>query len=188
MTAGWRPGGPTAGPQADILDRWRGGRSHSGQRSRGRADDGRGEVVASGPRTHRARDGRALMAVVAPGRRSSRATTSFACAARAPRGVETVSVPVTLPAASTASGAVFIRRGPSTGNKDMPTADLRFRRSERIRVEVPSAAARHRRAAARPHGEAAAGAGRRRDANRRRRLALGDGRARSGAAGARRLC
>jgi hypothetical protein len=50
-----------------------------------------------------------------------------------------MSMPVRLPAASQASGAVFIRRGPSTGNKEMPTADLRFRRSERMRVEVPSA-------------------------------------------------
>src|SRR5262249_53286821 len=56
-----------------------------------------------------------------------------------PAGSETVSIPVTLPAASQASGAVFIRRGPSTGNKEMPTADLRFRRSERLRVEVPAA-------------------------------------------------
>jgi hypothetical protein len=54
-------------------------------------------------------------------------------------GNETVSMPVTLPAASQSSGAVFIRRGPSTGNKEMPTADLRFRRSERVRVEVPAA-------------------------------------------------
>ena len=37
-----------------------------------------------------------------------------------------------------ASGAVFVRRGPTTGNKEMPTADVRFRRSERVRVEVPS--------------------------------------------------
>ena len=56
-----------------------------------------------------------------------------------PSGVETVSMPIALPPASSASGAVFIRRGPQTGNKDAPTADLRFRRSERIRVEVPSA-------------------------------------------------
>jgi hypothetical protein len=56
-----------------------------------------------------------------------------------PSGVETVSLPITLPPASSASGAVFVRRGPQTGNKDVPTADLRFRRSERLRVEVPSA-------------------------------------------------
>ena len=58
---------------------------------------------------------------------------------RSPSGSETMSMPVTLPAGPQASGAVFIRRGPMTGNKELPTADLRFRRSERVRVEVPSA-------------------------------------------------
>ena len=37
-----------------------------------------------------------------------------------------------------ASGAVFLRRGPVTGNKDVATSDLRFRRSEQLRVDVPS--------------------------------------------------
>jgi hypothetical protein len=55
-----------------------------------------------------------------------------------PQGSETVSMPVVLPAAPQSSGAVFMRRGPTTGNKEMPTADVRFRRSERVRVEVPS--------------------------------------------------
>jgi VWFA-related protein len=55
-----------------------------------------------------------------------------------PGASETMSMPVKL-TASIASGAVFIRRGPSTGNRDQPTADLRFRRSDRVRVEVPSA-------------------------------------------------
>lgn len=55
-----------------------------------------------------------------------------------PSASETTSVPVVLAGASQASSAVFIRRGPTTGNKPQPTADLRFRRSERLRVEVPS--------------------------------------------------
>lgn len=42
-----------------------------------------------------------------------------------------------IPAAPVASGALFVRRGPTTGNKEVPTADLRFRRSEQIRVEIP---------------------------------------------------
>ena len=41
----------------------------------------------------------------------------------------------------TPTGALFVRRGPSTANKDVPTADLRFRRSEQIRVEIPIAVA-----------------------------------------------
>jgi VWFA-related protein len=36
------------------------------------------------------------------------------------------------------TGAVFFRRGPTTANRDVPTADLRFRRSDRLRVDVPS--------------------------------------------------
>ena len=44
---------------------------------------------------------------------------------------------LTLPASPAASGAMFIRRGPTTGNRDVPTADLRFRRTEQLRVELP---------------------------------------------------
>jgi hypothetical protein len=36
------------------------------------------------------------------------------------------------------SGLVFRRRGPSTGNRDVPTADARYRRSERLVVEAPA--------------------------------------------------
>jgi len=36
------------------------------------------------------------------------------------------------------TGAILIRHGPSTGNKDVPTADARFRRSDQIRAEVPA--------------------------------------------------
>ena len=46
---------------------------------------------------------------------------------------------LTIPAAPDSIGALFVRRGPSTGNKDVPTADLRFRRSEQVRVEIPTA-------------------------------------------------
>jgi hypothetical protein len=31
-----------------------------------------------------------------------------------------------------------VRRGPATGNKEIATADLRFRRSEQLRVELPT--------------------------------------------------
>ena len=43
-----------------------------------------------------------------------------------------------IPAAPESTGALFIRRGLATGNKDVPTADLRFRRSEQVRVEIPA--------------------------------------------------
>ncbi len=45
---------------------------------------------------------------------------------------------LTIPAAPEATGALFVRRGASTGNREVPTADLRFRRSEQIRVEIPT--------------------------------------------------
>jgi VWFA-related protein len=48
------------------------------------------------------------------------------------------SVRVTLPPAPDAGGAVLIRRGPTTGNREAPTADRRFRRSEQLRVELPT--------------------------------------------------
>jgi VWFA-related protein len=48
------------------------------------------------------------------------------------------SVRVTLPHAPDAGGAVLIRRGPTTGNREVPTADRRFRRSEQLRAELPS--------------------------------------------------
>jgi VWFA-related protein len=42
-----------------------------------------------------------------------------------------------LPAPQT-TGALFLRRGPTTANREVPTADLRFRRSEHMRVEIPA--------------------------------------------------
>jgi hypothetical protein len=48
------------------------------------------------------------------------------------------SVRVTLPALPAGAGAMVTRRGVTTGNQPMPTADLRFRRTERIVVEVPT--------------------------------------------------
>jgi VWFA-related protein len=45
-------------------------------------------------------------------------------------------VPMTITAAPETTGAMYVRRGPTTGNREMPTADLRFRRSERLRIDV----------------------------------------------------
>jgi hypothetical protein len=47
---------------------------------------------------------------------------------------ETMRLAVT--AAPDSSGAIFIRR---TGTREAPTADLRFRRNEQVRVEIPTA-------------------------------------------------
>jgi VWFA-related protein len=54
-------------------------------------------------------------------------------------GFGTGTVQVTLPNSPEPSGAIVMRRGPTTGNRDAPTADLRFRRNERIRVDIPTA-------------------------------------------------
>jgi len=45
---------------------------------------------------------------------------------------------VVIPASPDSTGALFVRRGPSTANREAPTADLRFRRSEQLRVEIPT--------------------------------------------------
>ena len=39
---------------------------------------------------------------------------------------------------SASSGVLVSRRGPTTGNREMPAADLRFRRSEQLRADVPN--------------------------------------------------
>ena len=46
-------------------------------------------------------------------------------------------VTVSLPDAPDGAGARFFRRGPATGNQEVATADLRFRRRERLRIDVP---------------------------------------------------
>jgi hypothetical protein len=48
------------------------------------------------------------------------------------------SVRVSVAASPAASGAVVLRRSVTTGNQPMATADLRFRRTERIIIEVPT--------------------------------------------------
>jgi VWFA-related protein len=47
-------------------------------------------------------------------------------------------LPLSLPAAPEPIGSLLIRKGPFTGLKELPTADLRFRRSEQMRIEVPA--------------------------------------------------
>jgi VWFA-related protein len=47
-------------------------------------------------------------------------------------------MPITVVPRPRASGTLWMRRSASTRNRDVPTADLRFRRSERITVEIPA--------------------------------------------------
>ena len=97
-----------------------------------------GEVVSSA-RAHIAPGTTSALVPILPTQALLPGDYTMRVKSQSPSGAETMSMPVTLPAASQSSGAVFIRRGPATGNKELPTADLRFRRSERVRVEVPSA-------------------------------------------------
>ena len=49
-------------------------------------------------------------------------------------------VTLALAASPDPTGALLVRRGPSTGNKTIATADVRFRRNERLGIEVPARA------------------------------------------------
>jgi VWFA-related protein len=97
-----------------------------------------GEIVASARGRIVAGTTSAMVAVI-PGQNIQPGDYVVRLRSQSSTGAETVSTPVTLPPESQWSGAIFIRRGPLTGNREVPTADLRFRRSERVRVEVPSA-------------------------------------------------
>jgi hypothetical protein len=48
---------------------------------------------------------------------------------------------ITIPAAPAGGGVLYLRRGPGTGNREVPTADARFRRAERIVIELPATSA-----------------------------------------------
>jgi hypothetical protein len=50
----------------------------------------------------------------------------------------TDSLRLVLPAPPDATSALFFRRGQSTGGEDVPTADLRFRRVDQLRLDVPT--------------------------------------------------
>jgi VWFA-related protein len=139
VTAGWKPGNigaVWAVGEVPAGEDWKGG---------GEVDvmltSGAGATIST---TH---------ARVEPGSRSFRVALStpqplaagdYAVRVRA-RGAGAAAIPVNdvvrvaLPPAPDVVGAIFIRRGPATGNKEMPTADLRFRRSEQLRVEIPAA-------------------------------------------------
>jgi VWFA-related protein len=50
-------------------------------------------------------------------------------------------LPLTIRAAPVINGSLLFRKGPFTGIREVPTADLRFRRSEQMRIDLPAAAA-----------------------------------------------
>ena len=141
-SAGWTPAGAATvwavvevgrGPQSDD---WTGG---------GQADavivDGARRTVATGraqltPGSSSARIALTSTALV-PGDYQLQIRTKGARALSAANDT----MQITVPAAPNATGAIFFRRGAATANREMATADLRFRRSERLRVDVPTPAA-----------------------------------------------
>ena len=140
--AGWTPSGAATVWAVAEVGRGAGGDDWTGG---GQADamlvDKSGKTVATG------------RAQIAPGSPSIR--LALTASALAPgdyqlqirtKGARAVAasnetMQIVVPAAPNATGAVFFRRGATTGNREIPTADLRFRRSERLRVEVPVPAA-----------------------------------------------
>jgi VWFA-related protein len=138
VTAGWRAGAdgrPVAAFWAvgEVIDRM------PGSDLEAVLTTGAGEIVTTARGRIMPGTTSALVAVV-PSQSIEPGEYAIRMRSQGPGGTETLSMPVTLPPASQSSGAVFIRRGPGTGNREMATADLRFRRSERLRVEVPSPA------------------------------------------------
>lgn len=56
-------------------------------------------------------------------------------------GPTNVSMVVTVRAAPLASDAILVRRGVTTGNRELRTADVRFRRTDQLGVDIPSGSA-----------------------------------------------
>jgi VWFA-related protein len=146
VAAGWKPGSVPAGAvwvvgelgaTAEFADAWKGGAVADVELL-----GSGGAAVATG------------RATVAAGSRAFRlaltSTTPLAAgeyALRVGARAGSVAIPVretlrfVLRDAPEASGALWIRRGQSTGNREVATADLRFRRNEQVRVEIPTLSA-----------------------------------------------
>ena len=135
--AGWNTDG-TAGiwVVADVLgEDWRGGGQADAMLV---ASDGQTLAtsrirIAAGDRSFRAR--LVPSAPVAPGDYTVAVRSRGAADAASP---STESVRLHVAASPEPTGVLFVHRGPATGNKDAPAADARFRRTDQLRVEVPT--------------------------------------------------
>jgi VWFA-related protein len=140
--AGWKPGDTTSAAL------WLVGELGSAATTGDAFNDGfdvtvtvstAGDATVGGASARVARGARTFRAVVTPTGPLTPGQYTVRVAARGGAGSipirETVSLSVT--PAPEPSGAVYVRRGP--GNRETPTADLRFRRSEQVRVEIPTA-------------------------------------------------
>jgi VWFA-related protein len=140
--AGWTPAGSAAcwvvvevGRGAGSSD-WTGG---------GQADvlviDKSGATVATGrgqiaPGASSVRIG-LTSGSLAPGEYDVRVRSKGAGASAA----STDSLRLVLPASPAATSGLFFRRAQGTGAQDIPTADLRFRRTDQLRIDVPTPSA-----------------------------------------------
>jgi hypothetical protein len=137
--AGWTPSGTATVWAVAEVGRGAGSEDWTGG---GQVDamlvDGSGRTVATGRAQIASGSSSIRIALtsnaLAPGDYQLQVRTKGARATAASN--ETMQIAV--PASPNATGAVFFRRGATTGNRDVPTADLRFRRSDRLRVDVPA--------------------------------------------------
>jgi VWFA-related protein len=146
--SGWKPGSPPTPAVWLVGEIGRGGTSSSEDLSQGAEADvtmtsAAGATVAtahaaiaSGARSFRVALAPREQSTPLPAGDYAIRVTLKASAAGATASRDTVRLALAPP--PDATGAIFMRRGQSTGNREVPTADLRFRRSERIRVEVPA--------------------------------------------------
>jgi VWFA-related protein len=144
VAAGWRPGDTASaamwvvgelGPAALVGDSWKEGFDATAMLTTSAdATVANGRVtVARGVRTFRL----ALTPSqpIAPGEYVLRVGTRAGPASIPSRDT----LRIAIPPSPDPVGALFFRRGPATANRDAPTADLRFRRNEQVRVEIPTA-------------------------------------------------
>jgi VWFA-related protein len=143
--AGWKAGDPPVptvwvagelGAAAEFNDQWKNGASVTFELA---GTDGPSIANA---RADVAAGARAFRATLVPGRALAPGEYIVRIAAR---GVDSTiptrdTLHVSLAASPRATGAIWIRRSLSTGNREMATADLRFRRGEQARVEIPTVA------------------------------------------------
>jgi len=135
--AGWKPDSAAAV--------WTIGELGAGPEWRGGADADLSLTSASGAtlasaRAHVDAGGRGFRAALVPG--SPLAPGDYMVRVRVKSADAATSASdtlrITLPGAPDATGAIFVRRGPATANREIATSDLRFRRSEQLRIEVPT--------------------------------------------------
>ncbi len=135
--AGWKPDGSAAvwaivetgaGPE------WRGGADADLSLT-----DGSGTPLASArahldPGTRAARTALAARQPLPPGEYFVRVRVRTADGSESANDT----LRVTLSSAPSATGGIFVRRGAASANREVATGDLRFRRGEQLRIDVPT--------------------------------------------------